>query len=946
MRHKENEFQLTAPPDKHPDLAAHFSVLLDLSQTEQQLYLEHLSSDADSAALSRQLRLMLKADDGKDFDTLINNQVTKLTGDDALENLSGETIGAFTLKQVIGRGGMGIVYEAHRSDGVFEQRVAIKFVYPSVTALSGRETVFFEARCLGQLAHHHIVSILDAGQLPSGACYFVMEFIEGVSIDKYCKEKQLSAHRIVDLVITLCTAIEAAHHINIVHSDIKPNNVVVDHQGQVKVLDFGIAKILDESISDPRDGAKIKGSTKQFAAPEQLNHDAVSFVADVYALGALLEYLIQDTHSSLNNTQHRELLHIISLCKQDEPEQRYQSVAALRQELENWRDNRVLSFQARYSLPSFWKLMQRNIWQSVLAVMLIITLPSGGYYQYQLSVQQAQSAEVEKHLSSFIRYTDPAIAQQPMSTSVQMLTDTFEQVLSSTTLNIESQHRIIGDIFESLIGLGEYRKVRELSEREGFQTVMDIDPTQEFALTRHLIDNDVRDAKYTQAYERYDHVLERYPDIGTREKLLLGVSVSRALRVVLGDEGLTLWRGIHQAFNAKSHLFSKQEQLANRVSEIHYANHALHRRIEIEEDERAVTDPEIEEVYLSIDKILRTVPVTHPFYTRLKNIACRISGLIGKNSIDCIKSLTSDLNEIAKTYGSNHPLTILGSSFVGQLHYQNGRFSDALNMGRYAHEKASALGYFGDGAFWYYYAQSYYALGHSEIALSIQEETYKLAHQENIVNAKFYEYQFDLVWNSLEFKPDYSYDALSKLERWLEGLAAGELGHYSLDAEKLFVSVLRLSLAGQYDLSIDTFKQHQDIIDGSNLWAKEAVLEYLYRKKGDFTSSLNEVDKIVRLYTEVDFLFYDTGLQQDAYLWKAQALAELGRKTEAAELLQICFDFSYELRAEADNFWLQVVATMSNYYQLPLDTYELDVPLIDNSFLLTGGEQPIFGQGE
>jgi hypothetical protein len=86
-------------------------------------------------------------------------------------------------------------------------------------------------------------------------------------------------------------------------------------------------------------------------------------------------------------------------------------------------------------------------------------------------------------------------------------------------------------------------------------------------------------------------------------------------------------------------------------------------------------------------------------------------------------------------------------------------------------------------------------------------------------------------------------------------------------------------------------------------------------------------------------LYYQDGLYQDAYLWQAQALAELGKSEEATAVLQACFDFSYNLRAEPDNFWLQVVATMADYYNLPLDTYELTVPLMDNNFLLTGGKQ-------
>ena len=138
-------------------LPYHFAQLQGLTAQQQAEYLEAL----DNPTLKGELEALLAVGDESDFITLIGGQVDKLTGDKAIEALSQTRVGPYELQSIIGRGGMGVVYDAKRIDGVFEQHVAIKFVYPSITALTGRETVFFEARCLGQLAYPNIVTIHD-----------------------------------------------------------------------------------------------------------------------------------------------------------------------------------------------------------------------------------------------------------------------------------------------------------------------------------------------------------------------------------------------------------------------------------------------------------------------------------------------------------------------------------------------------------------------------------------------------------------------------------------------------------------------------------------------------------------------------------------------------------------------------------------------------------------
>jgi serine/threonine protein kinase len=927
-------------------LDEHFSHLLDLPKAQQDAYLLTLD-DADVVA---QLKKMLQANDGKDFDTLIGGQVSALTGDGSIENLTGTTIGAYTLKDVLGRGGMGIVYQADRTDGVFEQSVAIKFVYPSVTAMSGKETVFFEARCLGQLAHPNIVSIYDAGQLASGACYFVMEYLEGRAIHHYCEHSCQHVSDIVELVIQLCAAIDAAHKINIVHSDIKPNNVVINPEGQLKVLDFGIAKIMDSSISDPREGGEIRGATEQFASPEQHQHQPLTFASDIYSIGALLNYLI-NSHPQLihaSKTKQHELKQIIDVCMQNAPVSRYASVAQLQQDLRSWSEGRLLSFQPSLSYTATHKWIRRNTWLSALVVVLMCALPIASSYQYQLAIKQAQSDEVEKHLSSFIRYNDPAIAGQPMDESIQMLLDTYDSVASSTALTLSSQYSLSNDIIESLIGLGEYQNVLDLVEGEFFKQLLTIDDQKEFALTRNLIKTHILNGNRLDAYTLYQQVLNNFEIESQRERLLLGVAVSRALKKAKGKEGLEQWQDINREITEKSALFSKEELLDNTISNINRINDQTLSELRETENKNLLNDNDLQDNLDQANKLLAVIPATHPDYSASVFSVSNIASFL-KVDVAYSAYLIKALPEIEYTYGKTHPIMILAFSHVAHiLGSIEDDFKNAHHYAREAYERSKTRGYFNNGTFQLHFNRYHASLGYAEESAQLLNEGVAMFNDRQ-ADRKDWNAIFNLkyrqVWDTLEFEPELAYQTILQHRQWLNTIPTDiAKEEFNLDAEKLFLRVLKLSLEGQHDKSIAELNAHQQLIDGSNQWPEDALYEYLYRKKGDFNSSLSIVDTYAAKHHDLGFIYSLDGLYQDVYLWQAQALAELDKPAQAAQLLQDCFDFNYELRAEADNFWLQVVATMSDYYQLPLDTKGLDVPLMDSSFLLVGGEQPVFGK--
>jgi len=213
-------------------------------------------------------------------------------------SLAGETVGPYTLVSPIGHGGMSSVWLAERTDGRFDRRVAIKFL-SAVYIGRGDERFRREGGMLARLSHPHIAQLIDAGVSPAGSPYLVLEYVDGEPIDRFCERRGLDVRARLVLFLDVLAAVEHAHASSIVHRDIKPSNVLVTRDGQVKLLDFGIGKLLDnDSVGQAtvltRDGGIAL--TPEYAAPEQLTGSDVSAATDVYALGILLFVLLTGRH--------------------------------------------------------------------------------------------------------------------------------------------------------------------------------------------------------------------------------------------------------------------------------------------------------------------------------------------------------------------------------------------------------------------------------------------------------------------------------------------------------------------------------------------------------------------------------------------------------------------------------------------------------------------------
>src|SRR5262245_18238232 len=260
---------------------------------------------ARDAALGADLGSLLAEHEGLHESGYLEGAITLVLRAAEMQSLAGLIVGAYRLISLIGQGGMGSVWLAERSDGRFEGRAAVKLLNIALVGRAGEERFRREGNFLAKVTHPHIARLTDAGVSPTGQPYLVLEYVEGgQSIDRYCDEHTLGIDARLHLFLDVLEAVAHAHANLIVHRDIKPANVLVSVDGQVKLLDFGIAKLLDPDdhwggsraaeVSLTRDAGPVL--TPDFAAPEQLAHGQVTTATDVYALGVLLYILLTGQH--------------------------------------------------------------------------------------------------------------------------------------------------------------------------------------------------------------------------------------------------------------------------------------------------------------------------------------------------------------------------------------------------------------------------------------------------------------------------------------------------------------------------------------------------------------------------------------------------------------------------------------------------------------------------
>ena len=207
---------------------------------------------------------------------------------------TGVEVGPYRLEGLLGEGGMGQVWLAARADGLYQRRVALKLLRPGLVEANLRLRFTRERQILARLAHPHIARLLDAGLSASGLPYLALEYVDGVPITDYCREQRVPLATRLRMFRQICDAVSHAHANLIVHRDLKPSNILVTPAGEVRLLDFGIAKLLDNDAAPEQTRTGVRAFTLHYAAPEQIRGEPVTTMTDVYSLGVVLFELLTD----------------------------------------------------------------------------------------------------------------------------------------------------------------------------------------------------------------------------------------------------------------------------------------------------------------------------------------------------------------------------------------------------------------------------------------------------------------------------------------------------------------------------------------------------------------------------------------------------------------------------------------------------------------------------
>jgi tetratricopeptide (TPR) repeat protein len=367
-------------------------------------------------------------------------------------------IGPYEIDHLVGRGGMGAVYLAHRADGQFEQQVAIKLIdLPFVTDLF-RERFRQERQILARLSHPNIARMLDGGVSAEGELYLVMEYANGLPIQRYCAQHSLSVRQRIELFKPVCAAVRFAHQNLVVHRDLKPDNIIVLEDGTPKLLDFGTAKLLTHmEVAAESEFTRLGfySFTPQYASPEQVLGRPISTASDIYSLGVLLfllttgvpPYELQEftTHEMIRviceeqppkpsekaatGALDSDIDAIVLKALRKEPEERYASVDQLLADLQAYLDGRpVTAHQGSFRYRA-GKFARRNKLALAGSALLCVSVLAGiGGVGWQARIANAQRSKAEaraddlRRLSnSLLSEIDEAIQKLPGSTPAQKL---------------------------------------------------------------------------------------------------------------------------------------------------------------------------------------------------------------------------------------------------------------------------------------------------------------------------------------------------------------------------------------------------------------------------------------------------------------------------------------------------------------------------------------------
>jgi tetratricopeptide (TPR) repeat protein len=634
---------------------------------------------------------------------------------------AGDRVGPYRLRSLLGRGGMGEVWEAERADGQFEQIVALKLLKRGMDSEEVLRRFLRERQILARLEHPHIARLLDGGLAPDGRPYLVLEKVDGEPIVDWCRTRGADLVTRVRLVIAVAEAVDLAHRNLVVHRDLKPSNLLVDVSGTVKLLDFGIAKIL---VSDGETGdatrVEDRALTPAYAAPEQILGRPATTSTDVYSLGVVLYELLTGqlphersttSHLGLAQEVERETLTrpsrvvaeagdprgaralagdldtIVVKALAREPERRYGSISAFADDLRRYLDGRPVRARPDSGLYRARKFVARHRLAVAAAALVAVALVAGlsiALWQARRAEQaaklaQAQASRAEQvraFLVSIFEAADPARARGETVEARTLLDEGARRI----DAELAAEPELHAELLELLAGL--YRKLGELEQAKSLA---------ERAFTEHrrlFGDESVQTARsewtlgwvlanqgdFAPARERLEHAIavldrEEGPEslaaADAREplmELLFGVEGARGALPVI-ERRLATYRAVLGERDVRTALsLSDFGVVANELGRVEEAERAFRASAATVDALLPANDPRVATPHSNLAGLLRE------------------SGRLPESEVEARQALAIR----RKALGERHPETALSLGQLSRILVESGRPTEAEAAAREA----------------------------------------------------------------------------------------------------------------------------------------------------------------------------------------------------------------------------------------------------------------------
>lgn len=485
-----------------------FQEALEHPEEERLAFLQKQCA-GDEALLAEVAELLDNVNEGAALEQVVMHAARDVVESERLA--PGTRIGPFAITREIGRGGMGTVYLAERVDGHFEQKVAIKLVTGGRVS-QGRLARFRDERqILANLEQSHIARLLDGGTTEDDMPFLVMEYVDGQPIDEYCEVHGLTVRQRLDLFLKICHAVQYAHQKLVIHSDIKPSNILVTGEGEPRLVDFGIAHLLDAPGVQDASASANRAMTPGYSSPEQVQGQPVNTMSDVYALGALLHKILtgsvpasaaEVTESELARMLPRDLACIVLKALQEDPDDRYSSASQLADDIDRYLGQLPVSARADTWAYRAARVFARNRISSALAAIFVLAVIGFSVVTLVQSrqvaaerdtaqIERARSDAVSEFLVDSLLSVNPTQAQGEDITVREILDNAADQLEQDEHALIEQPaveatlQRLIGMVYQNL-GLLDDARVHLNAALEYHRQNPEGDDAERFLVLLHL----------------------------------------------------------------------------------------------------------------------------------------------------------------------------------------------------------------------------------------------------------------------------------------------------------------------------------------------------------------------------------------------------------------------------------------------------------------------------